>query len=222
MIQSIAAKRSRWQLDGPLVEHYRALADRLRHMQLAQGVQAIGVTSCTPRAGVSTVCANLAITAASMLDRPVLLVDANFVRPSLRRMFRLPPGPGLADVLLQAVTLSESICPLNEVNLSLLCAGTAVACTRGNYNPARVAKAFEATKRDFGLILVDLPVASATSTLWNFCGALDGMLLVLEAERSNAAIAQQVKRRLADAGARSLGVVLNKQRQHFPAWLRWN
>ena len=87
------------------VEHYRALADRLRLTQSSSAVQTIGLTSCSPREGVSTVAANLAITAAAMFDRPVLLVDANFLRPALRRMFRLRQGPGLADVLLSAATL---------------------------------------------------------------------------------------------------------------------
>jgi Mrp family chromosome partitioning ATPase len=206
-------------LDSNIVEHYRALADRLRHQQTVTGVQTIGLTSCSPREGVSTVCANLAITAAAMFDRPVLIVDANFLRPSLRRTFRLRQGPGLADVLLQAVTLSEAICPLPDVNLSLLCAGTAVACTRASFDPVRIASTLTAMKREYGLILVDLPAATATSTGWNFCGALDGILLVVEADRVDAEVAQQVKRRLADVGATSLGVVFNKQRQHLPAWI---
>jgi Mrp family chromosome partitioning ATPase len=220
MIQSAPAQRHSIHLNHAIVEHYRALADRVRQMQSADGVQTIGITSCSPREGVTTVTANLAVVAASTYDRPVLVVDANLLRPAMRRTFGLRQGPGLADVLLHAVTPTEAICALNEPNLSLLCAGTAVACTRASFDPARISATFANLKRDYALILVDLPAATPTSPSWNFVGALDGTMLVVEAGHVEVDAAQQVTRRLTSMGAKTLGIVFNKQRQSLPTWLR--
>jgi Mrp family chromosome partitioning ATPase len=48
---------------------------------------------------------------------------------------------------------------------------------------------------------------------------LDGMLLVMESERTNPEAALRAKQRLIHANARFLGVILNKHRQHLPSWL---
>src|SRR5262245_13930521 len=63
------------------------------------GLQTIGVTSCESGEGVTTVATQLAATAAAIQKRPVLLVDANILRPATLRVFQLRPAMGLADAV---------------------------------------------------------------------------------------------------------------------------
>ena len=219
MIRQATNTSASTRFDGWLFDHYRALADRLRQLQRGdKDLQIIGVASCTSGEGVSTVTANLALTAASLSERPVLLIDANLARPSLGSWFGLPEGDGLADVLLGSVAVDDVIHTTPEANLSLLTAGTAVARTRASFDPAREQQLLTQVRSNFGLILVDLPAATQTSFCWSIAGLLGGVLLVVEAERIDAALAQRVKRDLESAGARTLGVVLNKHHDHLPAW----
>lgn len=84
----------------------------------------IMVTSALPREGKSFSAINLAISMAMELDFRVLLVDADFARPSILPKLALEPQKGLMDVLLGDVSeLSEVILRTNIEKLSLLPAG---------------------------------------------------------------------------------------------------
>jgi capsular exopolysaccharide synthesis family protein len=222
MIQESArANSGAMRTDGRLFEHYRALAERIRQLggDGSATVRTVGVTSCAPGEGVSTVAANLAATAANLLERPVLLIDGNLAQPSQRRWLRLAEGPGLADVLVGSVTAAEAVQESPLANLAVLVAGTSVARIRASFDPLRLRQFFEELRGTYGLVVVDLPAATPTSTCWSLAAALDGVLLVVEAERVSSPGAQQVKRGLIAAGANLLGVVLNKHREHLPAWM---
>jgi hypothetical protein len=77
----------------------------------------------------------------------------------------------------------------------------------------------QALRGSYGLLLVDLPPAGESEQGRTLAGLLDGVLLVVEAERTPARVAQRVKDQLSAAGARLLGVVLTGTRQHLPPWL---
>ena len=61
----------------------------------SEGAHVVGITSCCPGSGVTTTIANLAIRAADHHLGPVLLIDANSLRPRQHRQFRLNPKTGL-------------------------------------------------------------------------------------------------------------------------------
>jgi len=85
----------------------------------------IMVTSALPGEGKSFTAVNLAMSLATELDYRVLLVDADVARPSLRRVFDLPAGPGLMDVLVKPdVKMSDVLLRTNIDKLSLLLSGT--------------------------------------------------------------------------------------------------
>ena len=85
----------------------------------------IMVTSALPGEGKSFTAVNLAMSLATELDYRVLLVDADVARPSLRRVFDLPAGPGLMDVLVKPeLKMSDVLLRTNIDKLSLLLSGT--------------------------------------------------------------------------------------------------
>ena len=74
-------------------------------------------------------------------------------------------------------------------------------------------------KRDFRTVLLDLPPVAESSVWCPLVGALDGVILVIEAERTDGRTALHAKQRLLESGANILGVVFNKRRMHIPGWL---
>jgi Mrp family chromosome partitioning ATPase len=78
---------------------------------------------------------------------------------------------------------------------------------------------FHTLKRDFPLIFVDLPAVDQPGACLSLVGKLDGVLLVLEAERVRSHVALQTKRLLEESHANVLGVVFNKRQNHLPGWL---
>jgi capsular exopolysaccharide synthesis family protein len=181
--------------------------------------QAIGLTSCLRGEGVSTVAAQLAVAAASA-GRPVLLVDVNLESPGLHRLFQLECSPGLADALREDAQLDALIQPSGLVNLSVLTAGKMEASLTRSCATGTLTALVRVLKHDFPLVLFDLPALETGSVAIQCAGLLDGLLLVVEAERVRSEIVQREKEFLTQAGVPLVGAVLNRRRDYVPAWLR--
>jgi capsular exopolysaccharide synthesis family protein len=201
--------------------HYERLLHRLPWPGPASagGPRTLGVSSCHGGEGVSTVAMHLAVTAASLGDYRVLLIDANFAEPCVPRMFGVRGRPGLAEALQNGDELSELLQPSGVDNLSLLVGGRPV----GGHSRVFGAPALEGLVKElageFDLVVVDLPAADQSSAALQLAARLDGILLVVEAGRAPCDAAQRVIDLLARAGAHLLGVVLNKWQENVPAWL---
>lgn len=84
----------------------------------------IMVTSAAPGDGKTFTSVNLAISIAMELDRTVLLVDGDVVRPSLPRMLGLEPARGLLEILgPERARMSDVMLKTNIPRLSILLSG---------------------------------------------------------------------------------------------------
>ena len=99
---------------APEAEAYRVLRTNLQLATLDRSVKTIMITSARDLEGKSTTIANLAVTMAKS-GTDVVLVDVDLRRPTLTQKFGLPPGPGLTDVALGRIDVSEA---LEEIDIS--------------------------------------------------------------------------------------------------------
>jgi Mrp family chromosome partitioning ATPase len=90
-------------------EPVRALRTSIDFVNIERNARTIMVTSSVQREGKSTTVANLAV-ALARTGRRVALVDLDLRRPSLNRLFRIRSSPGVTDVVLGRVTLSDALC----------------------------------------------------------------------------------------------------------------
>jgi Mrp family chromosome partitioning ATPase len=67
--------------------------------------------------------------------------------------------------------------------------------------------------------VVDLPPVGEAGAAVRTCSSLDVVMLVIEAEKTTIEMARRACRRLLDAGAPRVGIVLNKRRFYVPRWL---
>ena len=104
----------------------RVLSSMRKAREAGAGAEAqrILISSPLPEEGKSYSAANLAIALAAEKDSEVLLVDADFAKPSILSMFGLPAGPGLMDVLANPdVKLEDCVLRTDITGLSILPAG---------------------------------------------------------------------------------------------------
>ncbi len=204
-----------------LTEYCRTLLERLRwpHDGRSQPLGTLGITSCHGGEGVSTVAAHLAIAAAGVGDRRVLLVDCNPARPSVERNFGVKAAPGLIDVLTDGDRLANAVQESGVANLKVLAAGGVDGNRIAVHNSAGFGQLIDTLQRDHDLVVLDMPPAASSNGKIAPVGLLDGVLLVVEAERIRWEVAQRTKELLTQAGAQLLGVVLNKRQEHVPSWL---
>jgi polysaccharide biosynthesis transport protein len=182
------------------------------HNGSARSGQVIGVTSCQPGDGVSTVAIGLAACAAQLGGAPALLVDANLARPSMSRIFELRAEPGLFEVLMETMDPGNCIRPSKFEGLSLMTAGCWTSGVEPVYLPTALAALIARLRSEYTTIVFDLPAAEECSPTSVIGGALDGVLLVVEAERVEDETARRATLRLQQANVVVLGVVLNKRK----------
>lgn len=185
----------------------------------AARVRSLGVTSCYRQEGASTTAAGLAEAAARLLDRPVLLVDANVQHPSVAKTFEVEAGPGLLEVIAGSIQPLEAIRPTRLPALLTLTAGAESGGKDITIDPAIFREVMQRLVEAYVLVVVDLPACEENTQAIQLASSLDGVLLVVEAERVHTHVAKRVKQQLEQAGAELRGVVLNKRPEYVPGWL---
>jgi Mrp family chromosome partitioning ATPase len=176
----------------------------------------VGITSCTPGAGTSTVALNLALAASQLGQRPALLIDL-----SGHGNFALRLGVSGDAGLNRALTtdLPAGCVKATDVpNLFFLGIDEGDGEWALNLDRAKVKEFVRSMEPEFGLTVIDLP-STESSVCFAVAGLTDGVLLIMEAERTRRDVAIGAQQRLIEAQANVLGVVLNKHRQYIPNWL---
>ncbi len=195
----------------------------LRHLQneleTADG-KTVGVTSCGFGEGVSSIAGNVAVCAARVGESPVLLIDAQPVKSRIAKRFGTKASPGWSDVLTGDASLEQGIQQTSIENLSVIVAGGMDPQSEAkSYNIETVTSLIDRIKERFGFIVMDLPPASERSSCFALAGALDGVVLVIEAEKVRSKVALRAREHFERADVNLLGVVLNKRREHIPNWI---
>jgi len=166
------------------------------------------ITSPEPGDGKSTLASNLAIAMAKSGQR-VALVDADFRRPSLHRVFEVSHDVGLSALVAGRVTLEEAMHHTGIDGLDFLPAGFLPANPSEILNSQAFVAVMEKIKQLYDHVVVDAPPVMPVSDSRILGAMCDVTLLVLRAEKSTRKGSQHALEGLLSVGARVLGVVVN-------------
>lgn len=192
-------------------EAFYSLDTNLRLLNPDHPVQVVALTSSEPGEGKSTMVAHLAIAAANM-GRRVLLVDGDLRKPTQHLLFGLPNKQGLSDLLTQPVEpLLEWVNVISgNPNLHLLTAGSRPPSPGRLLSSRKMQQLNEQFRRSYDLIIFDTPPLSLMIDAKLTAANVDGLLLVVRLQKSQR---NEVQRVLTDLGntaqAPLLGVVVN-------------
>jgi Mrp family chromosome partitioning ATPase len=206
---------------APIADQYQALVHRFLPLDESKGSQlrSIGVTSSGSAEGVSTVAAEMALTAASLSPQRVLLLDMNTTDAGRAGTLRAWRQLGIYDAATATDSDSSGIVPSRYENLSLLSCRDAEQLKPLPFDRPRMTQLLRDLNDEYGLVIVDLPPATDSSLALAMAGLLAGVVLVVEAEQTRFESAQRATKSLQQAQANLLGVILNKRPQHIPEWL---
>ena len=79
---------------------------------------------------------------------------------------------------------------------------------------------FAKMRERFDLIIVDSPAVAVFPESLLICSKVDGVILVMEADRTPWDVTKHVKDQIVNAGGNIIGVVLNKKRNYLPRFIR--
>jgi capsular exopolysaccharide synthesis family protein len=191
-----------------VAEAFRRIRTNLQFSAPAERQRSLLITSPRPMDGKTSVACNLAM-ALAQGGRRVLLVDANFRRPGLQKVFQQIKGPGLSNLLVGEGTPASYIMQTDTPALDVLGSGPVPP------NPAELLggehfQTFlqEVTSRYDQVIIDSAPVLLASDALV-VATVVDGAILVVRANQNSRGIARRACRLLADVNAHLFGAVLN-------------
>jgi polysaccharide biosynthesis transport protein len=189
-------------------EAYRGVRTALYFSTRGKGHQVIQVTSPNPGDGKSTLSANLAVAIAQSGMR-VVLIDCDFRKPRLHKIFGVSPDVGLASVIAGDAALDRAIQPSGVLGLSLLPCGPRPANPAELLTSQRFVEVLEEVKKNFDFVLIDTPPLLAVSDPAVVAPRVDGVLLTVRITRKTRPAAERAKEILTAMGANVVGVVVN-------------
>jgi len=181
--------------------------------------QVVVVSGVEQGSGCSWVCARIAECLTSHLDRSVCLVDANPHSASPVGQAHSEDGGTVVDPEWLLSPFRHTAQPLSEANLWLLSYRPIGEGWQRPESLARFESRLSEMRKDFSYILVDAPPINAYGDASLFGRMADGVVMVLEANRTRRESAQKAKRILDRAGVTVLGAVLNKRTFPIPEFL---
>jgi len=191
-------------------ESFRILRTNLQFIDLEKKMRILLVTSCIPQEGKSSVAVNLAITFA-LAGEKTLLVDADFRRPGIHKIFDLKGDPGLTSLLTGRENYQNVIKNVIDVDrLDVLTTGPLPPNPLDLLGSSKMKELIPKLKKDYDKVIFDTPPSATLTDAAVLSTSVEGTILVLGAGEVEKETAQRTKENLEKARANILGVVLNK------------
>ena len=176
-----------------LLEEFRIVKRELLADARASGTAAarrILVCSPLPGEGKTYCAANLAIALAAERNIEVVLVDADFINPSIARRFGLSPARGLMDALSRTnINPEDLVSPTDIDGLFVMQAGTSSAQDAEYLTSARTGEVLDRLTQGAPnrFVIFDTPPALAASPAAELAAHVGQALLVVRADETSRA-----------------------------------
>lgn len=190
-------------------EAIRGIRTQLMFSTQNRANQVIQITSPSAGDGKSTLAANLAI-ALAQSDKRVVLVDCDFRKPRVHRLFDLPnPEVGLASVVADQADLGGAMQSCEIDNLSLLPCGPKPSNPAELLSGAKFQEILDDLRGIYDYVILDTPPVLAVSDPVAVAPRADGVVIVFRMTAKAQLTVERAREELAGVRTRLLGVVVN-------------
>ncbi len=198
---------------GIFHEAFRSLTANLRHLATESPINSCVISSARPADGKSTVALNLAIGAAAMGQR-VLLVDADLRNPRIHSMLGVSNLQGLSDAIAGNLEIETLIrrSPSDE-NLFILTSGPLPVDPTRMLASARMQEVMAQLRQQFDLIVYDTAPLLGLADANLLASHTNGLMMVVGLGKTDRSAFNLALRELEMAGVPVLGMVANGDRQ---------
>jgi len=211
--------------ESVLAESFRALRTNLNFTSLEKNIKTVVFTSSSPREGKTTSVVNLAITMAQGGSK-VLLVEGDFRKPVISRMFGLDQSSGLTDVILGNYKWREVIRTVTDImmgkmgmddimrtpgidNLNIMTCGTIPPNPAELTGSKAISEFIGEARAEYDMVLMDVPAVLAATDAAILGSRADGVVLVYQVGKVSRITLKRAKAQLDNVRANVIGVVLN-------------
>ncbi|MEK9179186.1 MAG: CpsD/CapB family tyrosine-protein kinase [Patescibacteria group bacterium] len=183
-------------------------------------IRTMYVTSCKPKEGKTISAISMAYTLSNKINFKVLLVEGNLYFPKISESFNVNNSYCFSDLIASDMDLNDVLVKTEHDNLYLMTHGSQ------NVHTLDVVKLntffcnkFNAIKQKFNYVIFDGCSVFGFSDVPIIARHFDGLLFVVECEKTKWEMFQQAKEKVEMAGGHILGAVMNKRKYYIPKML---
>lgn len=168
--------------------------------------------------GVSTLSSEFALISARMAESRVLLIDADRLQLTTATKFGCAADPGMLAQI-QAGGPAEAKVVVKDGDNTALQVG--VLCAKNSPPLSRKALPtfYEQCRAKYEITIIDCPAVFSDRYFEHCPEAADGVIFVVQAERSRPEITRQAQAQIESAGGKFIGAILNRRHNYIPHWL---
>jgi protein-tyrosine kinase len=169
--------------------------------------------------GTSTIAREFARVAATKIDKSVLLLDADRYRPIGTRNHSEQTEYSWIEALRLNKSMDNAVYRVGSSNLFISPSCNSSVSTPEIFDSNKIVNLWAKLKQKFDIILVDSPPLAQSPDGLAIASKVDGVLLVLEAEKTRWQAAKEAKEQISNIGGKVIGIVFNKRRYYIPNML---
>jgi capsular exopolysaccharide synthesis family protein len=213
------------------VDHSIVINERVRepvsqlcaNLYLGQGAAPgiLAVTSAEAGEGRTSLTLALGLEVASTLGAKTLVIEANFRSPGMGKLAGLSnDSQGLADVLYRNANVESLIHSLGQGAPDVLTAGN---IETGPFSPLvsrdKIENIIRTLAGKYQYVIIETPPINLYPESSVLVSIADGVILTIKAGVTSRETVQLATKKMEIAGAKFLGMVLNRKQYHLPEWL---
>jgi succinoglycan biosynthesis transport protein ExoP len=223
-VSSLADARSGPSSDGavpvPEAQAFQMLRARLRYFNVDRDIKTVLVTSGAPGDGKSTVAWEMAAIAA-LSEVKVLLIEAEFYRPTVASRYRIRPTPGLSEFLTHQTPFDRVVQSVAVIGGWGSGKGSVDVITAGLTPPnpiellesQQMKQLLESVRADYDFVVIDTPPVLQVADAIPLMPLIDGVIVVGCVGKTSRDEARKLQDELLRLKAPGLGVVANRVRR---------
>ncbi|UZQ55982.1 polysaccharide biosynthesis tyrosine autokinase [Trichothermofontia sichuanensis B231] len=193
----------------PFLEAFRSLWMVISLLGNLSPIRSLVISSAAPAEGKSTVALNLA-QAAAVMEKRILLVDADLRRPQLHRVLNLPNDQGLSTLLTTEAPPNEMVQSIpQEKNLFVLTAGPSPRDPSRLLGSRRMQDIVQTFERQFDVVIYDTPPLLGFSDAQVLAPYTSGLVVVMGLGKTKRSGLTRVISNLKTAQIPLIGMIAN-------------
>lgn len=190
-------------------EKFRGIRTNILFSTADHDVQTVVFTSEKPAAGKSTISANVAITYAQA-GYKTLLIDGDMRKPTQHYLFNTNNIDGLSNLIINKSDYANAIHNTDIKDLDLLTAGPIPPNPSELIGSENLLEIFKHLRKEYDFIIIDTPPVNTVTDAQLFSEIAKYVVYVVDVQKNDRNAVKKGKDLIEKAGAKILGVVLNK------------
>jgi capsular exopolysaccharide synthesis family protein len=194
---------------SPETEAFRSMRANIEFASQSELIKTLLVVSVNPGEGKTTVAVNLAVSFAQS-GKKVLLIDADLRHSNIHSYLAIENKKGLSNIFSDDLEIKHAMKNYNNVEgLTVITSGSIPPGPTEILSSSKMDQILKTLKKQVDLVIIDSPPLFISDALI-LSSIVDGILLVVQPGQSNADAARVSLEQLNRAGAKIVGVALNR------------